>query len=47
MRLTFLGTGAADWKPVPPDCAEPRRFSSAIIDGKLLIDPGPDVPEAL
>ncbi len=46
MKLHFLGTGAADW-----DIAQPvrdinyRRFSSLLIDGRLLIDPGPCVFE--
>ena len=48
MKLRFLGTGAADWclaisegKPVT------RRYSSVIIDDKLVIDPGPGVLDAL
>ncbi|MBP1587209.1 MAG: MBL fold metallo-hydrolase [Clostridia bacterium] len=43
MRIQFLGTGAADWKAVPEDHPGYRYFSSAVIDGELLIDPGPDV----
>ena len=41
MKLHFLGTGAADW-----DIKNPRRdinfrrFSSLLIDGRLLVDPG-------
>lgn len=48
MKLFFLGTGAADW-PLerPADYKEFRRLSSAIIDDTLLIDPGPQVLEAL
>ena len=44
MKLTFLGTGAADWNINSYD-AMPffRRNSSALIDGTLLIDPGPHV----
>lgn len=44
MELLFLGTGAADW-----DLAQRRegeffrRFSSLLIDGTLLIDPGPHI----
>ncbi len=44
MKLIFLGTGAADWdinayqKGLPQ-----RRFSSALVDGSLLIDPGPHI----
>ncbi len=43
MKIQFLGTGAADWKGVPPSFPGYRFFTSAIIDGVLLIDPGPDV----
>lgn len=43
MKIRFLGTGAADWKGVPPTYPGYRFFSSAIIDDVLLIDPGPDV----
>jgi len=44
MKIRFLGTGAADWVL----CKEPqkgnyRHLSSAVIDGVLLIDPGPEV----
>ena len=48
MRITFLGTGAADW-PLKKreDMTEFRRLSSALIDDVLLIDPGPQVLEAL
>ena len=48
MKITFLGTGAADW-PLerPAEYTEFRRLSSALIDETLLIDPGPQVPEAL
>ena len=40
MELLFLGTGAADWnisKRVEGEFF--RRFSSALVDGALLIDP--------
>ena len=48
MKLLFLGTGAADWPPERPDgCEEFRRMSAALIDGTLLIDPGPQVPVTL
>jgi len=42
MKITFLGTGAADW-PLQREekMKEFRRLSSALIDGVLLIDPGP------
>lgn len=44
MKLLFLGTGAADW-PISRRTpgAEWRRFSSTLIDGRLLIDPGPHI----
>ena len=47
MKIQFLGTGAADW-PSKNDgtMKEFRRFSSAIIDDCLLIDPGPSVLDA-
>ena len=48
MKLTFLGTGAADWKlHKHRDLPGFRRYSSAMIDDCLLIDPGPNVPDAL
>ena len=48
MKITFLGTGAADWPLEKPDeWVEFRRFSSVLIDDTLLIDPGPQVLEAL
>lgn len=44
MKLTFLGTGAADWDiNVYDSMPEFRRFSSALVDDALLIDPGPHV----
>lgn len=48
MKITFLGTGAADW-PMEKndDMAEFRRLSSALIDDVLLIDPGPQIFDAL
>lgn len=47
MKVLFLGTGAADWDISAPERPEGfRRFSSALIDGELLIDPGPCVFEA-
>lgn len=48
MKLTFLGTGAADW-PLQREAGmtEFRRLSSLLIDDTLLIDPGPQVPQAL
>lgn len=47
MKLQFLGTGAADWNSSLERTEEFRRFSSALIDDELLIDPGPYVPEAI
>ena len=48
MKLTFLGTGAADWKlHKHRDLPGFRRYSSVMIDDCLLIDPGPNVPDAL
>ena len=46
MKLQFLGTGAADWVVPQSEVANPidfRRFSSALIDDTLLIDPGPHI----
>lgn len=48
MKLLFLGTGAADWDINAPEREEGfRRYSSALVDNCLLIDPGPCVLEAL
>lgn len=48
MKITFLGTGAADWKlRLHKDMDGFRRNSSLLIDDCFLIDPGPDVPDAL
>lgn len=48
MKITFLGTGAADWNFAKHHEMEGyRRNSSALIDDCLLIDPGADVPNAL
>ena len=44
MKVTFLGTGAADWDInafVPGQFH--RRFSSILINDDLLVDPGPHV----
>ncbi len=46
MTLTFLGTGAADWNGFDPALGFRRRFSSALVNGDLLLDPGPDVFDA-
>ena len=48
MKITFLGTGAADWPLQKPDSyTEFRRLCCALIDDVLLIDPGPQALEAL
>lgn len=47
MKLQFLGTGAADWEATAERNSEYRRYSSAIVDDVLLIDPGPFVPESI
>lgn len=56
MRVLLLGTGSADGWPSPfcdcASCAHQRAAgivrgpSSALVDGTLLIDPGPGVPTA-
>ena len=44
MKLTFLGTGAADWSLAKiAEYGWGRRFSSALVNGDLLIDPGPHI----
>ena len=48
MKITFLGTGAADWKFEKHSHLDGfRRRSSILIDDCLLVDPGADVPNAL
>lgn len=47
MKITFLGTGAADWKVIHKDLEGYRRYCAALIDDTLLIDPCPSVPDAL
>ncbi len=47
MKITFLGTGAADWSPKKPEQGEHRWLSSVLINDDLLIDPGPCVPDAI
>ncbi len=47
MKITFLGTGAADWSPKKPETGEHRWLSSALINDDLLIDPGPCVLDAI
>lgn len=57
MRILLLGTGAADGLPNPfcrcitcqdaRERGQVRMRSSALVDGQILIDPGPDVPQAI
>ena len=48
MKILFLGTGAADYLPETDYGTEGyRRNSSALINERILIDPGPCVPEAI
>lgn len=48
MKITFLGTGAADWNMQDHGHMEGfRRNSAALLDDCLLIDPNADVPNAL
>lgn len=48
MNILFLGTGAADWPPENTDnLPDFRRLSSILVDDVLLIDPGPQVIDAL
>ncbi len=47
MKLLFLGTGAADWPKEKPRIGDYRMNSSLLINGELLIDPGPYVPDAI
>ncbi len=44
MELLFLGTGAADWSLAKiEEYGWGRRFSSALVNRDLLIDPGPHI----
>ena len=47
MKILFLGTGAADFPADKSDVIGFRRTSSALIDNKILIDPGPWVLDAI
>lgn len=47
MKILFLGTGAADWTKDMQHMESFRRNSSVLIDDCLLIDPGPDVIDAI
>ncbi len=52
-QLLFLGTGAADWPwsdppdPLPTAPGAWRRKTMTLIDGHILVDAGPNLPEAL
>lgn len=48
MKILFLGTGAADWPDKRGSLkGDFRRKSSILIDGRILIDPGPCALEAM
>ena len=47
MKILFLGTGAADFPKDKNGVVGFRRTSSALIDNKILIDPGPWVRDAI
>ena len=47
MKILFLGTGAADFPENKDGVVGFRRNASALIDGELLIDPGPWVCDAI
>ena len=48
MKITFLGTGAADWNyDIHKDIEGYRRNSSILIDDCFLVDPGSNVINAL
>lgn len=45
MRILFSGTGASDWKLKDKGQGEYRRFTSAILNDDLLLDPGPHISD--
>ena len=47
MKILFLGTGAADFPASKEGVVGFRRTSSALIDGMILIDPGPWIRDAI
>lgn len=47
MKILFLGTGAADFPADKTGVAGFRRTACALIDEKILIDPGPWVRDAI
>ena len=38
LSIRFLGTGAIDWEDGPNGSGEVRRFTSALVEGKVLLD---------
>ncbi len=44
MEITFLGTGGADW-PDEPSKGFFRHHASILVNGKILVDPGPGIYE--
>ena len=46
MKITFLGTGAADWQ-TPTESGEYRRKTSTLFDGRLLIDGTASIEDSL
>lgn len=47
MQILFLGTGAADWQGPDPASGDFRRRCATLLDGRILLDCGPDVGGAL
>ncbi len=47
MKLQFLGTGAADWPNPGKEVGHSRRYSSMILDGRVMIDCGPMTMDAI
>ncbi len=47
MKIHYIGTGAADWTAAAgPRDGMSRRFSCAVLDGRLAIDLAPTTPES-
>jgi len=52
IHILFLGTGAADWPSsytasIDGRCGSVRGYSSVLVDGRVLIDCGSTVPNAI
>lgn len=47
MKIKFLGTGAADWPNPGRSVGAGRRFSSLVLDDRILIDCGPMTLDAI